>query len=242
MKTKILSVWFAVLLVTPMWGQDAPVKKMKVYQDCAKNGAITSATGGTTLAGYTFVDLGLSVYWATCNIGATSPEQAGNFYMWGEATTHSDYSLSKYDHYFGSQNSYLRYSTANNVLEPKDDTAHRIWAETWRMPTKSEAEELMNQCTWTWTTLNDVNGFEIVGPNGNSIFLPAAGWMNGASLGEKGTGASIWSSTQHESTIAYAYRLRGYWDSSKGTQTLDVAEKDRYRGYSVRPVMPKPVQ
>lgn len=130
---------------------------------------------------YRAVDLGLSVKWATCNVGASKPEDYGDYYAWGETTTKSDYSLETY-----------KYRT---TLTSSDDVATVKWGSKWRMPTKEEMQELNEDCTWTWTTQNGVNGMKVTGPNGNSIFLPAAGYRNGTDFEDCGVYGVYWSAT-----------------------------------------------
>ena len=134
--------------------------------------------------GHEYVDLGLpsGIKWATCNVGATKPEEFGGYYAWGETEEKEDYSWSTYKWCNGSSTTMTKYCTSSNgtvdnktTLDLEDDVAHVKWGGTWRMPTKAEQDELRNNCTWTWTTQNGVNGYKVTGPNGNSIFLPAAG-------------------------------------------------------------------
>ena len=132
---------------------------------------------------YKAIDLGLSVKWATFNVGASKPEDYGAYYAWGETEEKENYDWSTYKWCNGSKNTMTKYcansdyGTVDNktTLDPEDDVAHVKWGGGWRMPTKAEQDELRNNCTWTWTTLNGVNGYTVTGPNGNSIFLPAAG-------------------------------------------------------------------
>ena len=115
--------------------------------------------------GYSWVDLGLSVKWATCNIGAWKPEGYGNYYAWGETSTKSEYTEDNYT-----------YKSQNPTLSLIRDAAFANWGGTWRMPTYYELYELATLCSWNWTTLNGVNGYEVKSKtNNNSIFLPAAG-------------------------------------------------------------------
>ena len=131
---------------------------------------------------YEAVDLGLSVKWASFNVGATSPEEYGGYYAWGETEEKENYDWSTYKWCNGDEYSMTKYciysdygTVDKTVLEPEDDVAHVKWGGSWRIPTKTEQDELRDNCTWTWTTLNGVNGYIVTGPNGNSIFLPAAG-------------------------------------------------------------------
>ena len=129
------------------------------------------------------VDLGLSVKWANVNVGAISPEDYGDYFAWGETELKTDYSWSTYKFELGTDENgpfskYVTnssYGTVDNktVLDPEDDAAHVNWGGSWRMPTDAEWTELRTKCTWTWTS--EVNGMLVTGPNGKSIFLPAAG-------------------------------------------------------------------
>lgn len=123
------------------------------------------------------VDLGLSVKWATCNVGADSPEEYGDYYAWGETEVKSEYSWETYKWSNDSADSFTKYCQADNkiILDSEDDVAHVKWGGNWRMPTMDEVNELCDKCTWEWTTVNGVAGQLVTGPNGNSIFLPAAG-------------------------------------------------------------------
>lgn len=141
-----------------------------------------------TINGHEYVDLGLSVKWATCNIGAYSPEESGDYYAWGDTITKVDYSWANY---FDSADSkgeifYTYFSSTFSRkgltrIDPNSgrDIARKDWGGTWRLPTRSEMEELMNRCTWIWDEINGQNGFVVKGPSGNSIFLPASGCIDG---------------------------------------------------------------
>jgi hypothetical protein len=122
------------------------------------------------------VDLGLTsgTKWATCNIGATKPEETGNFIAWGEMAKKDDYSWATYKWCNGSKTSLTKY-TSISTLEPEDDAAHVLWGGTWRMPTVAEVKELITECSKSVVTQNGVKGAVFTGPNGNSIFFPASG-------------------------------------------------------------------
>ena len=153
------------------------------------------------------VDLGLSVYWAGWNVGASSPEGSGNYYAWGETTTKSNYTESSYQYHNGS---YI--NIGSNISGTQYDVARAQWGGSWRLPTKAEIQELRDRCTWTWTTYKDVPGYKVTGPNGNSIFLPAAGYRDGTEPYDRGFGGCYWSGTLYESYSYLAYYL--YFDSS----------------------------
>ena len=197
--------------------------------------ATQSATSGK-INGHEWVDLGLSVKWATCNVGATKPEGSGNYYAWGETKPKSDYSWVTYKWCNGTANSLTKYNTSSDygtvdnktMLDRADDAARANWGGSWRMPTDAEWTELRTQCTWTWTSQNGVNGREVTGPNGNSIFLPAAGYRYGTSLNYVGSYGIYWSSSLDYTLYAWHVHF-----------TSDYVDRDyghRYYGQSVRPV------
>ena len=173
--------------------------------------------------GHEYVDLGLSVKWATCNVGASKPEDYGNYYAWGETSTKSLYTrdnIKTYGKSMGDINGNSSY-----------DAARANWGGKWRMPTKAEMQELIDKCTWTWTTQNGVKGYKVTGPNGNSIFLPAAGDRSGSSLYSAGGHGYYWSSTPH---VNYYYDDAYDLNFHSGGQ--NVGWNFRSRGLSVRPV------
>ena len=133
---------------------------------------------------YEAVDLALSVKWATFNVGATKPEEYGGYYAWGETEEKENYDWSTYKWCNGSYDTQTKYCTNSSygtvdnktTLDLEDDVAHVKWGGNWRMPTEAELDELLDNCIWKWTTINGVNGYKVTAPNGNSIFLPAAGY------------------------------------------------------------------
>ena len=186
------------------------------------------------------VDLGLSVKWATCNVGAESPEEYGGYYAWGETEEKSDYNWSNYKWCDGSYNSITKYCTNScygrvdnkTVLDPEDDVAHDKWGDGWRMPTLDEIEELCNMCTWERTILNGVEGYKVTGPNGNSVFLPAAGYRYCTDY-DRGLNGEYRSATLNESDSSDAYGLSFRYG------VYDWNINDRYLGHTVRPVADK---
>ena len=140
------------------------------------------------------VDLGLpsGTLWADRNVGADSPEGYGDYFAWGETAPKSTYNWSTYKWCRGSSYTLTKYCTESyygtvdnkTVLDLEDDAAYVNMGAEWRMPTTDELRELRNKCTWTWTTQNGTNGYRVTGPNGNSIFLPAAGCRYGSSLAD----------------------------------------------------------
>ena len=182
-------------------------------ESTSDNNETNSTTG--TINGHAYVDLGLSVKWATCNVGASKPEDYGDYYAWGETTTKSDYDWDTYKWCKGTDDTMTKYCTDSDygtvdnrtTLTSSDDVATVKWGSKWRMPTKEEMEELDEDCTWTWTTQSGVNGMKVIGPNGNSIFLPAAGNRNGTDLNYRGSNGYYWSATLYENHSNDAYLL-----------------------------------
>ena len=174
--------------------------------------------------GHEYVDLGLSVKWATCNVGATSPEDYGNYYAWGETTTKSSYTR---------DNSKTYYVKMGDIAGNSSyDAARANWGGNWRMPTKAEMQELIDKCNWTWTTQNGVKCYKVTSKtNGNSIFLPAAGYRFGSSLYYAGSDGYYWSSTPYGNYGINAYYL--FFNSS--VHFMDYG--NRIYGQSVRPVL-----
>jgi hypothetical protein len=166
-----------------------------------------------------YVDLGLSVKWATCNIGATKPEERGEFFSWGETENKRKNNWDTYKYSEGSKKSLTKYCSnpdyawhglvdSVSVLDLEDDVAHIKWGGTWRIPTKAQIDELLENCTLEWTTLNEVNGYMVTskkpGYTDRSIFLPVTG--------------------KYEDGKVFNYRLHGYyWSRNCGTITSEIA-------------------
>ena len=170
------------------------------------------------------VDLGLSVLWSSRNVGAQSGEQPGYYVGWGDKT--------------GCKTSIFPddYPSANppmNISGTEHDIARDLWAETWRIPTKDEMKELLQQCQWYWTVINGVPGFQIIGRTGNSIFLPAAGSRFGTDHEDAYYYGRYWTSElcQNEPRRAYLLEI-----SQQGPELITMA---RHIGMSIRPVLDK---
>ena len=173
--------------------------------------------------GHGYVDLGLSVKWATCNVGATSPEDFGHYFAWGETSPKDVYTVYNCST-IGEQMSDI-------AGDAQYDAATANWGGDWRMPTIEEMSKLRYECIWTWTMQNGVNGYNVEGPNGNSIFLPAAGYRYGSSLIDDGGYGSYWNSTPNALNSDYAYYLK--FDSDYHI----MYNYYRALGLSVRPVL-----
>ena len=193
------------------------------------------------------VDLGLpsGLKWASCNVGATKPFEYGDYFAWGETVPKTDYRWSTYKWCNGDGKKLTKYCTYSSlwdssnpmdnktVLDLDDDAARANWGGSWRMPTDAEWTELKENCTWTWT--RNYNGTGIAGrvvtaSNGNSIFLPAAGNRDEASLYTVGSFGNYWSSSLNTDHTYGAWLVDFYSDN------VFRQYGDRYYGRSVRPV------
>ena len=168
--------------------------------------------------GHEYVNLGLpsGTLWATHNVGASRPEDYGDYFAWGETSPKDAYLWENYkwmlfdddwNLILTKYNSYSGYGTVDNKteLEAIDDAATACWGPSWKMPYHRQQQELIDECTWTWTTLNGVNGYQITGPNGNAIFLPAAGFRQDTTLavGQRGYYWSCQNAPSSNSDYAY---------------------------------------
>lgn len=178
---------------------------------------------------YEYVDLGLSVMWATCNIGAKIESETGERFAWGETETKDSFTWPSYKWY--SNNTFTKYNDEDKliVLEPCDDVASACLGGNWRMPTKAEMQELINNCTWTERTLDGARGYEVTGPNGNAIFMPCSGQKEQSGSVTWGDHVYLWSSECREED--YAIRL-AYGDTFKSVSSSNT-KKD---GLCVRAV------
>ncbi len=170
--------------------------------------------------GHLAVDMGLSVRWADCNIGAGAPDEAGNYYAWGETNTKVSFPWNTYKHI--SNGKLIKYCTNSSsgrvdnkrILETQDDAAYINWGSAWRIPTKEQWEELAdnNKCIWEWTTDNGVYGYKVTSKiTGNSIFLPTTGYKPGGTRIEHPELGLYWTSTlftgQYDNGYLAAYRF-----------------------------------
>ncbi len=197
------------------------------------------------------IDLGLSVKWASFNLGASKPEEYGNYYAWGETQTKSEYTEGTYQWItdegvikYCPKNDRISWGGAgdpdgNTVLDPEDDAAHVNLGGLWRMPTHQEWTQLWNNCTWTRATLNGVIGMLVTACNGNSIFLPAAGSLFVTDFfWDPIDSGAYWSSSLAGSDEAYNTGFvfdEGADDTGAAAEDLGFVTS-RWTGLSVRPV------
>ena len=242
------------LTATPTSGGYVFVKWSDENTDNPRALTVAGNTELTAIFDYVAVDLGLSVKWATCNVGATKPEEYGNYYAWGETEPKTTYDWNTYkwatatydvEHYEWDLETFTKYNTSSSYgtmdnktqLELADDAARANWGGAWRMPTDAEWTELRENCTWTWT--DDYNGTGVAGrivtsnTNGNSIFLPAAGSRDRGDLSGAGNYGFYWSCSLSTDYPNNAWYVLFYSDDVYGDYG------GRYYGISVRPVLGK---
>ena len=197
---------FRNYLLAQNFGQDAVITDEQIAVAKAKGWSVEAISGEDFVQlpigsgdEHEYVDLGLpsGTLWATCNVGASSPQDIGLYFAWGETEGHgtdlSDgYSFSWENYKWGNITSELLtlfskynfkpetgldgYIDGKFILDPEDDAAYVNWGSEWRTPSKAQFDELKEKCTWTQTMVQDVDGYEVTGPSGNSIFLPVTGW------------------------------------------------------------------
>ena len=186
------------------------------------------------------VDLGLSVKWAECNLGAASKEQAGDYFAWGETEPKEGFTMGNYA-FFDSDNKITKYNATDGwgvvdnkkALDLEDDAACAILKGSWRIPTHDDWKELKDNCTWTWGEQNGVNGYTVTSSTGASIFLPGASYKDGASVHDNNSNQG-WYWTANLSN--------GYPSSAKclyiDHNFVDLTSSDlgRYLGLSIRAV------
>ena len=186
-----------------------------------------------TLSAGQVVDLGLSVYWASCNLGAEKPEEYGDYYAWGETKPKSRYTEENYSYYDANTAQYI--NIGDDISGTQYDAATVNLGSDWRMPTKSEMQELVDKCTWEWTQVSGINGYKVTGSNGNSIFLPAAGSYDlSGYLLNTNKWLHYWTSTSENDRLHAATLIK------QNAGYLIYTYMQYYRGLSIRPVTSNP--
>lgn len=196
--------------------EDSPYAREDEEKVVEDNTTVSDPSG--KINGYGYVDLGLSVKWATKNLGAEEkPQEYGGYYAWGETSVKSKYII-------GNSKTYGNSEIEDISGNSNYDAARALWGGSWRMPTFTEMEELVSKCSWNWTG----SGYKVTGPNGNSIYLPAAGYFEQDEVICKVTDGSYWSAS--DGGGEYAVWLR--FDE----QEREVVGVTRYLGCTIRPV------
>ena len=218
---------------------------VRAYATNAVGTAYGNEVSFTTLFGgnHAYIDLGLpsGLLWATCNVGANAPEEYGDYFAWGETAPKDVYNWDTYQYCMGSYNTLTKYCSRSDygyngftdnltILLPEDDAATANWGNGWRMPTKEEWQELYNNTTVTWTQQNGINGRLFTASNGNSLFLPAAGYRWDSYLYNVGWNGLYWSSSLNTGDPSSA------WYFSFNSDYYRMSNYYRYFGHSVRAV------
>lgn len=234
-----------------------PLLKVESWYLLTVDYATNVFTYYTNLDPDSYVDLGLpsGTLWASCNIGASSPEDYGDYFAWGETTGYNNgkttFYWSTYKWCNGDYNKLTKYCTLSRCgnegftddkteLDLEDDAAYVNWGPAWRMPSREQCEELINSdyTTTEWTTQNGVNGRKITSlTNGNSIFLPAAGWDESNRLSYTGISGTYWSRTLDSGCPTNAFLL--FLFSDYEFVGYEEGTDHRQSGLSVRPVRSK---
>lgn len=160
--------------------------------------------------GHEFIDLGLpsGIKWATCNIGASRPEEFGQFFAWGEVDTKEEFDLGAYKFWTAGTgkgfNHFDKYNKAGDALLPEDDAASNLMGKEWHIPSVADFKELAELCIWTWTSRDGVFGYEVNGPNSNTLFLPAAGSRMGSKFLRQNEEGEYWASSLTSATTVLA--------------------------------------
>lgn len=246
-QTKALSDKTVVLTVDKNEGSEKRTGKVTISN---KNGSVSSTISVKQYGSFEgAVDMGLSVYWAECNLGARTPEGFGDYFAWGETEVKDTYSWKTYKWCKdGDKNKLTKYCPSDKAgfwggagspdgkteIDPEDDVVHSRLGGKWHIPTDEEWVELMMNCTWTWTPQNGTFGYLVVSNiTGNSIFLPATGFMNGNELMFTGQLGRYWSSSLPllpDSSPSYA------WFMNLNEDAVGRGTTDRYDGNAIRPV------
>lgn len=188
------------------------------------------------------VDLGLSVKQAAYNVGATKPEEYGDYYAWGEVETKEDYAETNYE--FTNVDQYGDYYQVlpggfSDISKTQYDPATVNWGKEWRIPRKLELVELFDKSTFVRTTYNSIEGLRVIGPNGNSIFLPASGYRNEYGGNYKGEFGYYWTSIYCDSYTWSSYKsvyIFGWNRSALGNWSTGISDIVSYYGLPIRAV------
>lgn len=177
--------------------------------------------------GHGYVDLGLpsGIMWATCNVGSEQPWENGDYFSWGETIVKDDYSN---EYYAGPSNDPNRYADIDGT---KYDAAYTLWGEDWEIPTKDLYEELINECIFKWVIINKKDGWKVIGKNGHSIFLPAAGYKPDAIRMCNNIETGYWTASPSDSN--FIWEMTGV----KGRDNIPKIMRTRPQvGISIRPI------
>ena len=234
--------------------QPAALENVTIHATCNGNTYTNTLGNNNIVAGkiyqvnktlpYAYVDLGLpsGIKWASFNVGATSPEGYGDYFAWGETSAKNDFNNDTYAHFKGNypnqiteycNNNYYGYegyTDTKTVLDSDDDAATANWGNYWRMPTSTEMKELLDNCTLTKATINNMSGYKVTSNSGKSIFLPAAGFKDSLGFYEINISGCYWASTLYTDDCFFADIM------VCSSEDMGIYSSDRTWGLSVRPV------
>jgi uncharacterized protein YjdB len=179
-----------------------------------------------SVGGHDYVDLGLSVKWATCNVGATTPEEFGSYFAWGETTEKSTFSWSNYSYGSGANN---MTNIGSDISGTKYDAAYAKWGKDWRMPTEKEISELTTKCKFNVESINGVDGYLVTGPNGNTIFIPIAGYKDKSF---SSSSCDYWGSIPYDNFASILQITNNKYKKVSAR----ISDKARYYGIPIRAV------
>ena len=242
----------AANVTSTSWTDDSPLSGRNYYKVCAVGYGFTSEWSEISILVFIggicpdnnhphVIDLGLpsGTLWSCCNVGASKPEDYGGYYAWGETSTKDYYAWSTYK-WGSAYNQLTKYNTKSSygsvvdnktTLDSADDAATANWGASWCMPSEEQMKELVNNCSYQWAQQNGVKGGLFTGSNGNSVFLPAAGYRWNSSLDDRGGCGYYWSGTLNPRDSYNAYGL-GFDSGYSGWNNWYT----RHPGRSVRPV------
>lgn len=240
-RKKAFSGWFngiAGVTIIGILALAMSVGCRNVEKDTSEDAKIVTKSSNEELSGiingHEWVDLGLpsGLKWATCNVGASIPEEFGNYYAWGETEPKIEYTSINSLTYKVSFKKLKKSGIVDEagILTKDYDVASTAWGDTWRMPTIDEFQELISSCNWNFASFNGVNGYLVTGPNKKNIFLPAAAFQQNTTVDNVGDFGDYWSSSIVEELSGVAHSL-GYSSKSHGTRRYA-----RYAGRTIRPV------
>lgn len=233
-----------------IWPDNSPKSFTAAYDEAANGADVILPTvtlpGGERLIAapecdIRFTDLGLSVLWAKCNVGARFPHESGDYYAWGETCTKPDYDYSDWI-------THIPQTDSNSNLTAQYDAASATWGPQCRMATQKEFKELVSKCRFSHTSKDDVAGFLLTGPNGNTLFMPFAGQMVGTDLSGYGYECGYPSATKATDNNGNGHKYYylyivydDYFTEEHGSPIVhDVSETSLYYGQPVRAIKEKP--
>lgn len=191
-------------------------------------GFLPYQTMAETIDGRPCADLGLSVKWATCNVGADHPEEFGKYFAWGEKTEKTTYNWTTYEHCEGTSKTCK--DIGADIAGTQYDVVPSDFGNSYVMPSKEQMSELQKNCKWVWSKEGEVSGYKVFGDNGNYIFLPAGGYITTKSNGV-GSYGSYYTSTSNANDVKSAYKL--YF----GINTYKLMTEYKYSACNIRPVL-----